>query len=214
MMQLKSITALSVLSLAMFSQTSLANEPLQIDDRKHSFGLVTGVASGEYKNSRSDGDGFAQAYLFYNYQLFNNFSIELAYTRAKEIDDWDWDCDEVEDDEKWVCTYEDDSDPLFNLPANELEMDGFVFAVKGHLPISQRNSLYAKVGAQYYDYDFGYDDNNIIAAPKGDSGTGLFLEAGWQYRWNCGIGMNVGLRYQDMGDLTFTSPNVGISYAF
>ena len=47
-----------------------------------------------------------------------------------------------------------------------------------------------------------------------DSGTGLFLEAGWQYQWDLGIGMNVGLRYQDMGDLTFTSSNVGISYSF
>ena len=83
-------------------------------------------------------------------------------------------------------------------------------AIKGDIDLSQRNSLYGKIGAQYYDYEFSRNDRFI----EGDSGTGLFLEAGWQYRWDLGIGMNAGLRYQDMGDLEFTSANVGISYTF
>jgi len=40
------------------------------------------------------------------------------------------------------------------------------------------------------------------------------LEAGWEYRWDMGIGMNLGLQYQKMNDLTSNTLNLGISYAF
>ncbi len=198
-MKFKTLTTISLLALSISSTSTFAK------DLKHSFGLQTGVASGEYKNSTKDGDGFAQAYLFYNYQLFNNISLEVGYNGATELDNWE--CEEEEDD-KWTCGQ--NNKPIFGLAADEFVLDGFVAALKGHVAISQRNSLYGKIGAQYYDYDFRRDGDFV----EGDSGTGLFIEAGWQYRWNCGIGMNVGLRYQDMDDLTFTSPNIGINYAF
>jgi hypothetical protein len=70
--------------------------------------------------------------------------------------------------------------------------------------------LYAKLGAQYYDYEFSRNGNHL----EGEDGIGVLFEAGWQYQWDMGIGMNVGLRYQDMGELTLKSQNVGISYAF
>jgi len=198
-MKLSRLASVSFLSLSLLSTFTFAQ------DRQHSIGLVTGAASGEYKNSTQDGDGFAQAYLFYNYQAFENFSLELAYNAAVELDSWD--CEETSDD-KWTCGTNDK--PMFGLRANEMELDGFVIAIKGQAPISKNNSLYAKLGAQYYDYKFKRNDRFV----EGEDGTGVFFEAGWQYRWNCGIGMNVGLRYQDMGDLTLKSPNVGISYSF
>jgi hypothetical protein len=198
-MKLFSLAAISLLSLSLLSNYSSAK------DRPQSFGLVTGAASGEYKNSSQDGDGFAQAYLFYNHQIFENFSVELAYNTAIELDSWE--CNETSDD-KWACGT--NNKLLFGLLANEMELDGFVVAIKGEAPIFKRNSLYAKVGAQYYDYKFTRNDNFV----EGEDGTGVFFEAGWQYQWDSGIGMNAGLRYQDMGELTLKSPNVGISYSF
>jgi hypothetical protein len=198
-MKLSTLATISLFSLSLLSTFSHAQ------DNQHSIGLVTGAANGEYKNSSQDGDGFAQAYLFYNYQLLENFSLELAYNTAAELDGWD--CEETSDD-KWTCGTNDK--PMFGLFANEMELDGFVVAIKGEAPLSKNNSLYAKLGAQYYDYKFSRNDHFV----EGETGTGVFFEAGWQYRWNCGIGMNVGLRYQDMGELTLKSPNVGISYSF
>jgi len=198
-MKLSMLATASLLSLSLLSTYSYAQ------DRQHSIGLVTGAASGEYKNSSQDGDGFAQAYLFYNYQVLENFSVELAYNTAVELDSWE--CEETSDD-RWSCGTNDK--PMFGLLANEMELDGFVVAIKGQAPLSKNNSLYAKVGAQYYDYKFSRNDHFV----EGETGTGVFFEAGWQYRWNCGIGMNVGLRYQEMGELTLKSPNVGISYSF
>ncbi len=199
LMKLSTLATVSLLSLSLLSSFSYAQ------DRQHSIGLVTGAASGEYKNSSQDGDGFAQAYLFYNYQVLENFSVELAYNTAVELDSWE--CEETSDD-RWSCGTNDK--PMFGLLANEMELDGFVVAIKGQAPLSKNNSLYAKLGAQYYDYKFSRNDHFV----EGETGTGVFFEAGWQYRWNCGIGMNVGLRYQDMGELTLKSPNVGISYSF
>lgn len=198
-MKLSALATISLLSLSLLSTFSNAQ------DRQHSFGLVTGAASGEYKNSSQDGDGFAQAYLFYNYQVLENFSVELAYNTAVELDSWK--CEETIDD-RWSCGT--NNKPMFGLLANEMELDSFVLAIKGQAPLSKNNSLYAKLGAQYYDYKFSRNDRFV----EGETGTGIFFEAGWQYRWNCGIGMNVGLRYQDMGELTLKSPNVGISYSF
>ena len=200
-MKLFNAAKLSLLSLSILSAAAYSAE------NKHTVGLVAGFASGEYKNSSKDGDGFSQAYLYYNYQMIEHFSIEVAYTKAQELDSWE--CKEHDNNDTWTCRYGDD-DPIFNLLADDFDLDGFVLAVKGDIPLSKRNSLYGKLGAQYYDFEFSRNSRTI----ESDSGTGLFLEAGWQYRWDLGIGMNAGLRYQDMGDLSFVSSNVGISYSF
>ena len=193
------LAAISLLSLSLISTAAYSQKS------KHTTGLVIGYATGEYKNSDNDGDGFAQSYLYYNYQILDNFSVEVAYTGATEIDTWS--CKEYDDE--WFCRSYNNK-PIFNLGVDSFDLDGFVAAIKGEIPLSQRNRLYGKVGAQYYDYEFSRDDRFV----EGDTGTGLFLEAGWQYRWDLGIGMNVGLRYQDLGDLSFASTNVGISYTF
>jgi hypothetical protein len=42
----------------------------------------------------------------------------------------------------------------------------------------------------------------------------LFAEAGWQYRWDFGFGLDTGLRYIDMGDLSVLAFTAGVSYQF
>jgi len=204
------LAGLSFLALSLISTAAYTAETIHAEksspETKHTVGLIAGVATGEYKNSNNDGDGFIQAYLYYNYQIVDHLFVELAYTAATERNTWE--CKENNDDE-WNCRFGNNA-PIFNLLANDFEQDGFVVAIKGDIDLSQRNSLYGKIGAQYYDYEFTRNDHFI----EGDTGTGLFLEAGWQYRWDLGIGMNVGLRYQDMDDLSLASTNVGISYSF
>jgi len=199
-MKLLSLTTASLLSLSLLSSFSYAEEE---EEAPNSYGLVLGIASAEYKNSTQDGNGIVQAYLFYNYQVVEHFSVEVAYSAGLSSN---WDCDEKRDND-WECT---NDAPIFGLRANEMELNSIIVAVKGETPLSQRNSLYAKVGAQFYDYEFNRDGRFV----EGDDGTGLFLEAGWQFQWDSGLGMNVGLRYQDLGELTLKSPNVGISYSF
>ncbi|WP_019030220.1 outer membrane beta-barrel protein [Colwellia piezophila] len=210
-MKLSNLLALSLFSLSLLCSNSNAQETdkntlnLTTQERQHNFGLVIGFAIGEYKNSTQDGDGFIQHYLFYNYRIIDNFSVEVAYNTATEFDSWQ--CIETGED-SFTCGSRDKL--LFGLLANEMELDSFVVAIKGQAPLSKRNSLYAKLGGQYYDYKFTRNGHFV----EGEDGTGVFFEAGWQFQWGMGIGMNVGLRYQDLGELTLKSPNVGISYAF
>jgi hypothetical protein len=194
------LPTLSLISIALFSAASHSQES------KHTIGIDVSSSSGEYKSSSKDGDGFAQSYLFYNFQAFEHISFEAGYIGASQIDDWR--CEEQSKDH-WTCEFENDN-KMFSLIADDFSLDGFVVAVKGDYPISKRNSFYGKIGAQYYNYDFSFNNRTI----EEDSGVGVFVEAGWQYRWDMGIGMNVGMRYQDLGDLTLKSPTIGITYSF
>jgi outer membrane autotransporter protein len=83
-------------------------------------------------------------------------------------------------------------------------------ALKTDLSLSKRNRLHAKVGAAFYDYQIDLNHTRIAD----ESGTGLFLEVGWEYRWDNGFGLNASLQYQGAGDLDIDTFNVGISYAF
>ena len=85
-----------------------------------------------------------------------------------------------------------------------------VFALKTDLSLSKRNRLFAKVGAAFYDYQIDLDHSRVTD----EDGTGLFLEAGWEYRWDNGFGLNASLQHQDADDLELDTFNIGISYSF
>lgn len=170
--------------------------------KTHTFGGQLAIGGAQYKNS--DSEDVAQFYAYYNFRLNDNYSLEIASNSGVEIDDWHCHKD---DDDDWRCN-EDNS--LFSLYADELEYDNIILAIKGIIPLSRRNSLYGKIGAQYYDYEIQTRNRTI----RDDSGTGLFLAAGWQFRWHNGIGINSGIQYLDMGDLETLSATAGISYSF
>jgi len=85
-----------------------------------------------------------------------------------------------------------------------------VIAAKGQYSLTQRNSLYAKIGVQFYDYDISNDNEKL----KSDDGAGLFLAAGWQYQWDNGFALNAGLQSMKMGDLKIAGSTLGMSYQF
>ena len=174
--------------------------------KPHSFGV--NIASGgiEFNNSDYDGDGVAQIYGFYNYAFTDQLSLEVGLNIGADVDDWD--CYEDRDDD-WHCSTNKDSS-LFGLNVDEVEYTNLVTAIKGVIPLSQRNSLYGKVGAQFYDYELSRHNRAVFE----DNGVGLYLAAGWQYEWDMGIGMNVGLEKYDMGNLESTVLSVGINYHF
>ncbi len=103
-------------------------------------------------------------------------------------------------------TCRDRNDSMFNIGADELEVTNLVLAGKAAVPLLKRNSLYAKVGANFYDYEISRDDKLLLD----DSD----LEAGWQYVWDFGLGMDAGDQYFDMGDLDSTSLAIGVNYQF
>jgi hypothetical protein len=195
-------TLLLILSASTFSMNAFANTDLE---SRHTVGLQNGGGGIEYKGKDTDGEGVGLSYLYYNYQFSPSYYLEVGLVGAADIDDWE--CKEKLVN-SWDCF--SDYDNNFDLQADNFEYGAVVLALKTDLSLSKRNRLYAKVGAAFYDYKIDLDHTRIAD----ESGTGLFLEAGWEYRWDNGFGLNASLQYQGAGDLDIDTFNVGISYAF
>ncbi|MFC3032422.1 porin family protein [Pseudoalteromonas fenneropenaei] len=181
-----------------FATQATANEP-------HQIGAQLNGGSAKYKSSSQDGDGVAELYFFYNYQFDPIWSLEAGITTGAEVDDWD--CKDVNDD-KFVC--QRDNDALFKLNANKLDYNHFSVAAKAQFELTENSDLYGKVGVLRYDYEMKNGSKRVVD----EDGFGYLAEAGWQYQWQNGIGLNIALRYTDMGDLDTTTLGAGISYRF
>ena len=198
-----SLTAiLLTLSVSTFSINAFADKDLE---SPHTVGLQSGGGGIEYKGKDTDGEGVGASYLYYNYQFASNYSVEVGLSGAVDVDDWE--CTD-KGKNSWDCI--SDYDNKFELQADNFEYSAVILALKTDLSLSKRNRLYAKVGAAFYDYRIDLDHTSV--ADK--NGTGVFVEAGWEYRWDNGFGLNTSLQYQDAGDLDIDTFNIGISYTF
>ena len=199
---MKVLTAASLSLLLAFSHASFAN---QQDQKVHSYGIQLSAGGADYKNSSADGDGVGQLYGYYNYHFSPLLALEVGLNIGTEADDWE--CKEINND-NFDCRRNNQS--LFDLDVDDLDYQNLVVAAKTQIEITQRNSFYAKLGANYFDYELSRGNTKV----EDDSGLGLFAELGWQYRWDNGIGMNVGYQVFDMKDLDTYNITSGISYRF
>jgi len=195
------LKTLPILLTVAFSVNAAAQDNL----KHHSFGVQGSLGTAEFKNSGSADNDIAQVYFHYNYAFDDIFSLELGVNSAQQYDDWK--C-ERDDADKWSCKEKDLS--LFDLNADKVEVRNLIIAGKAQYQLSQRNSLYGKLGAQFYDYKI--KRRSTVLAD--DSGVGLYAEAGWQYRWDNGLGGDAGLKVMKMGELKVAGSTLGISYAF
>tara|TARA_R110002167_G_scaffold326553_1_gene532559 strand:+ start:30 stop:635 length:606 start_codon:yes stop_codon:yes gene_type:complete len=188
--------------ISIFSVSSIARTAAN----PHSFGGHVASGGIEFNNSSYDGDGVVQVYGFYNYAFTENISLEVGLNIGADVDDWE--CYEDRHDD-WHCSTNNE-DSLFGLGIDEVEYSNLVTAIKGVIPLTKRNGLYAKIGAQFYDYELSRYNRTLFD----DSGIGSYLAVGWQYEWDMGIGMNAGFEKYNMGDLDSTVFAVGINYNF
>ncbi|KAF7775170.1 hypothetical protein PCIT_a1296 [Pseudoalteromonas citrea] len=195
---------LSVISLSLLSILTFSSQAAQ-NDEQHRVGIQLSGGSASYKSSNQDGDGVGQLYTYYNYQFDSTWAFEAGINVGSEADDWK--CKEI-NDRKFTCDRNDNL--LFNLNANKLDYSNFVTAAKGQYQLTENNYVYAKLGAQFYEYEIANATKTLID----EDGMGLFAEAGWQYDWDNGIAVNVAYQYIDMGDLDINTLGVGISYRF
>lgn len=169
----------------------------------HSFGVQLGGGEIEYK--RQEAEAFGTSYLFYNYRFSPFYSLEVGLLGGGDAD---WDCRETSGE--FECFSDEDKGDLFELNADSVDLGALVVAIKTDLSLSKRNKLYGKVGLSYYNYEIELHSQTIAD----EDGVGYILEGGWEYRWDMGIGMNVGFQYHKMDDLESNTLNIGISYGF
>jgi hypothetical protein len=189
--------SVSTLSINAFADTDL--------ESPHTVGLYSGSGGIEYKGKDTDSEGVGASYLYYNYQFSPSYYVEVGLAGAVDINDWE--CTD-KGQSNWDCF--SDYDNQFDLQADNFEYNAVIVALKTDLSLSKRNRLYAKVGAAFYDYRIDLDHTSVAD----ENGTGLFVEAGWEYRWDNGVGLNTSLQHQGAGDLDIDTFNIGISYAF
>jgi hypothetical protein len=203
-MIMKNLTAISAIFATVLSASAFANEEVaqNLTDKKHTFGAQWSLGSADYERSHFSDDGVIQLYGYYNYAINKQVAIEVGINSGS---DWGWDCDNDYDNDDWDC-----DTGWFDWDDDDIEYTNFVIAAKGSIPLSKRNSLFAKLGGQFYDYEINYRDNT----DTDESGFGLFAEAGWQYRWDFGLGLNAGLQFIDMGNLDTSTFTAGVSYQF
>ena len=194
----RALVALSLIS----STAAVANSTEHNELKRHTFGGKIAVGNVELKSSPDE--DYTNFYSYYNYKLNQTLSLEVGLNFG--FDASDWECEDF--DNGFTCR--DRNDSMFGIGADELEVTSLVLAGKAAIPLSKRNSLYAKLGANIYDYEILRDDRLLLE----DSGTGVYLEAGWQYAWDFGLGMDAGLQYFDMGDLDSVTFGVGVNYQF
>ncbi|KZN65371.1 porin family protein [Pseudoalteromonas luteoviolacea] len=195
---------LSLLSLALAAVTSFSSMA-SIEDDKHRVGVQAYGGSASYKSSSQDGDGVGQLYVYYNYQFDKTWALEVGLNGGTDSDDWE--CTDT-NNRKFTCTQLNKT--LFGLGANDLDYGNLIVAAKGQYQLTKRNSLYGKLGANFYDYELNRGTQNLVE----EDGTGFVAELGWQYDWSNGMAVNVSYQYLDMGDLDVSSLGVGLSYRF
>ena len=205
MMKFFKRSVITILACCTFS--SFAHD--QVENKQHTFGGQWSIGSVDFDSANNDDDGILQIYSYYNYALNKNLAFEIGLSVGADIEDWCNDDDLYDHNDDWHCD-SNNHHSFFNMDADELEYSNVVIALKKRIPLSQKSSFYGKVGGQFYDYEI-LRRHHVV---KDESDVGLFLEAGWQYRWNFGLGLNLGMQYMDMGELETRALTAGISYQF
>ncbi|MCG7551456.1 porin family protein [Pseudoalteromonas sp. Of7M-16] len=198
---MKTLSLLSLVLAAATSFSTMAN----ISDDKHRVGAQLSGGSASYKSSSQDGDGVGQLYVYYNYQFDPTWALEVGLNGGGDSDKWE--CTDTQN-RKFTCTQLNKT--LFEIGANDLEYGNLIVAAKGQYKLTERNSLYGKLGANFYDYELNRGSKTL----EEDDGVGFVAELGWQYDWQNGMAMNVNYQYLDMGDLDVSALGVGVSYRF
>ncbi|GLX77977.1 membrane protein [Thalassotalea insulae] len=172
---------------------------------QHSIGLQVGGGGLEYKGKDTDNQGVGTSYLYYNYQFMPGLYLEAGLLGAEDVEDWQ--CKNNAGGS--LECFNDDTEHV-ELLADDFDFGSVIVALKGELKVSKRNAFYAKIGAEFYDYQFDLEREKIVD----EDGTGIYAEAGWQYRWDAGIGLNAGFQMHNLGDLDMSTFNIGVSYLF
>jgi len=91
-----------------------------------------------------------------------------------------------------------------------LSYDSYLVTLKGSLPISNRWSVFAKLGVNSYQVNLTGDDRDRLIT----EGAGGVIGTGFDFRAYNGFGVGIGVTLLDMEDLLAINSTVNISYLF
>ena len=99
---------------------------------------------------------------------------------------------------------------------DNISYQGVRAAIYGQIPLSESNSLYAKLGASANQLN--YDVSGIFGSGTTESietdGTDFYGAVGWGIRFQSGLGLNLEYQYVPIQELIVQNFSIGMSYQF
>jgi hypothetical protein len=165
----------------------------------HIIGGSVGYGFNEFdgfdNDDSSEGDNFVYD-IYYRYMWHDNFGVEAGYFSG----------------DAGVGTA---LTSIFTGIKN-VEYSGFRLTLHGEYMLSERNRLYAKLGASANE--LSYERGSIFGSDEfslsNENDVDLYTAVGWEVRFHSGFGMNIEYQYIPVQALTAQNVNFGISYQF
>ncbi|QYJ93802.1 porin family protein [Shewanella spartinae] len=178
---------------ALLAAACLFVTPLSFaSDYHHALSLGAGMGETRVSSGKAiDGDDFQSHYdLAYRYQFSPEWGVEVGYMRQ----------------DVFITN-------LFSFYGNQLDDVGsFRAAALYTLPLSQRNRLVFKLGANQYRLEFTDTDDNDRKYT--DDGTGLLAGLGWRMEFASGMDLGLTYHYQAMDLLDTHTFTFALGYRF
>ena len=99
---------------------------------------------------------------------------------------------------------------------DNISYKGVRAAIYGQIPLSESNSLYAKLGASANELN--YDVSGVFGSGTTESietdGTDFYGAVGWGIRFQSGLGLNLEYQYVPIQELIVQNFSIGMSYRF
>jgi len=151
--------------------------------------IAVGVGVGSLDNENTD-PNLGQFFIEYNYLLSLPWSFQVRYL-VGDSDDFNLVLDDI-------------------LTENDLEMNSLILALRADHKLSNQFSLYATMGANFYEYKTRYRQRNI----RDESGGGFAGAIGGQYQLNQNWSLGAEYQYLDFGDANSNTFNLKLGYHF
>ena len=185
-MKLRYLTAL----LIAFSQPYLSADNISSNSKQHILSANLGIGSTETDLFTESGD-LSTWSILYGYKYDSTWTINTELIFADDLE----------------CFISCMSDVL-NI--RHIDYNALILNVQGSLPLSERWSMFGKLGFNYYRSDF-YGGNK----PRiNNNGLGSFAAAGFNFRAFNGFGLGFEGKKLSMGDIDSTIYSLNFSYMF
>jgi hypothetical protein len=175
------------LLLFVITEPCLAVDSMSSNGKNHTLGFSLGGGSVDTDISSENDDGGSVSGFTYGYKYDSTLTINTGI---------------VSGDSFCIVTCFTD--------VRVLNYDSYILNVKGSLPLSNRWSVFGKLGVNYYDLVFSGNDRVNTT----DTGVGALLATGLDFRSYNGFGLGLEMTLLDMDNILAKNLTINFSYMF
>ncbi|TPH13330.1 outer membrane beta-barrel protein [Litorilituus lipolyticus] len=177
--------------LWMLMQPCFATENISTLGKHHIIGINLGVGKITTDLPIEQDDNEISSGIYYGYKYDTNWTINAGISEGDSIG----------------CAIQCVADT--NL-YRKIKYKSYLLNLKGSIPLSNRWSMFGKIGANYYQSEFSGEYRAKIS----ENGVGALFAAGFEVRAFNGVGFAFEAKRLSMGDIAATNYTLNFSYMF